>query len=448
MSTIELRLLTQQQWFEVEKHNDRIFKISQRHGFDGGIGQWLWCDFDEYSEVIFIHDPEEAFWQYATLPINLPNSCTYVCNNEMEENVQKELYLAWQLATYQFDRFLSKPKKFPRLEVIYECEETKAMASSICKVRDWINAPAESLGPQNFVELGRQCANIFQADFKLWKDEKLRKEFPLIDVVGRASDRAPALIQLQKLKEGLPSIVLVGKGVCFDSGGLDIKPSNGMRWMKKDMGGAAHVLGLAYLIWQMDLPVSLTVLIPTVDNAISGNSFRPGDVFVARDKTTVEIGNTDAEGRLILADVLSYGSELKPDMMIDFATLTGAARVAMGADFPCFFSNNDKMRELFKSTGEEINDHVWPLPLWQSYRKLLRSTVADISSTGSSPLGGAITAALFLEHFVKNNVNWMHIDLNAFNVAASPGRPEGGEAMGFRAVYTLIKRIATKICFV
>ena len=268
----------------------------------------------------------------------------------------------------------------------------------------------------------------------------LKKNFPAIYEVGKASDDLPRLIELEWGQKKNPHIVLVGKGVTFDTGGLDIKPSSNMRLMKKDMGGAAHVLGLANLIMAQKLPVRLTMLIPSVENAISGNAYRPSDIIKTRKGLTVEVGNTDAEGRLVLADALTYADEMKPDLIIDMATLTGAARVALGLDLPVMFANNDKLAAGLEKAGEKVKDPLWRLPLWEGYRKDIESNIADLCNISNSVYGGAITAALFLERFIESDKrSWAHFDLMAYNIKTRPGRPEGGEAMAFRAVYAFLE---------
>ena len=258
--------------------------------------------------------------------------------------------------------------------------------------------------------------------------------------VGRASDRAPRLVELRWGDEDAPLVALVGKGVCFDTGGLDLKPAAGMALMKKDMGGAAHALALARLVMEARLPVRLLLLIPAVENSVSGNAYRPGDVITTRKGLSVEIGNTDAEGRVILSDALAYACEQKPELVIDFATLTGAARIALGADLPPLFSNRDEVAHAIQQAGDEVEDPMWTMPLCRPYRKLIESPIADMNNTGKSPFAGCITAALFLEYFVDENIPWVHIDTFAWNQADRPARPQGGEAMGLRAVFRYLSQ--------
>jgi leucyl aminopeptidase len=268
----------------------------------------------------------------------------------------------------------------------------------------------------------------------------LTRDFPAIHAVGRASDREPRLLQMEWGDRDQPLLALCGKGVCFDTGGLNLKQGNGMALMKKDMGGAAHVLALARLIMQANLPVHLLVLIPAVENSVSGNAYRPGDVIPTRKGLSVEIGNTDAEGRVVLADALAYACESEPDLVIDFATLTGAARIALGTDLPPVFSNDIAIAHDMTASGELVEDPLWVMPLYQPYKKLLKSKIADLNNMSSTPYGGCITAALFLEHFVTAETDWVHIDTWAWNQSDRPGRPTGGEAIGLRAVFHYLEQ--------
>jgi leucyl aminopeptidase len=271
-------------------------------------------------------------------------------------------------------------------------------------------------------------------------DELLKANFPTIHAVGRASHREPRLIELSWGKAGDPKLVVVGKGVCFDTGGLNLKGGDGMRNMKKDMGGAAHAIALAGLIMSAKLPVRLSLLVPAVENAVSGNALRPGDVVTTRAGLSVEIDNTDAEGRLVLCDALAYGAEQKPELIIDFATLTGAARVALGPDLPALFASDDSMAGAVLSAGHSVSDPLWQMPLWQPYKRMLDSSVADLVNSPSSRHAGAITAALYLQRFVPDKLPWLHLDTYAWNDADRPGRPRGGEAMGVRALFAFLQQ--------
>jgi leucyl aminopeptidase len=270
--------------------------------------------------------------------------------------------------------------------------------------------------------------------------DELRQQWPLIDAVGRASPRAPRLIDLRFAREGAPRITLVGKGVCFDSGGLNLKPSSGMLLMKKDMGGAACTLALAQLLLELNAPVSLRVLLPAVDNSVSGDAFRPGDVLRSRQGTSIEIGNTDAEGRLVLADPLADAAAEQPDLLIDMATLTGAARVALGPDLPAAFGGDRQLLAALQAQGDAVADPLWPMPLWRGYDDDLSSRIADVNNAGSSGFAGAITAALFLARFVPQQASWLHLDLYGWNPRDRAGRPQGAQAQCVRALYGLIRQ--------
>jgi leucyl aminopeptidase len=270
--------------------------------------------------------------------------------------------------------------------------------------------------------------------------KELEEGFPLIAAVGGAAsaDRAPRLIELEWGKPGDPRIAIVGKGVCFDSGGLDLKPASGMRLMKKDMGGAAHALALARLIVAAKLPVRLHLLVPAVENAVSGTAYRPGDIVKSRKGTFVEVDNTDAEGRLILADALAKAVEDKPELIVDFATLTGAARVALGPDLPATFANSDELASSIEQASREVEDPLWRMPLWEPYAEMLKSDIADFANASNTPMAGCITAALFLKKFVPDEINWAHLDTFAWRDAAKPARPKGGEALGLRAIFAML----------
>lgn len=350
--------------------------------------------------------------------------------------------LGWGLACYQFSRYLKPKKEMPSLvldEDIASDAEHLLFAQAL--VRDLINTPTEDLGPAQLADAMQVQADEFGAHMSVVRGiDLLTENFPAIHAVGRASDREPRLLQMEWGDENHPLLALCGKGVCFDTGGLNIKPATGMGLMKKDMGGAAHVLALARLIMQARLPVRLLVLIPAVENSISGNAYRPGDVISTRKGLSIEIGNTDAEGRVVLADALAFACEHQPDLVIDFATLTGAARTAMGTDLPPIFSNDISIANEITVSGELEEDPLWVLPLYQPYKELLKSQIADLNNIGKTPYGGCITAALFLEHFVTAQTDWVHIDTFGWNQTARPGRPIGGEALGLRAVFHYLKK--------
>ena len=319
------------------------------------------------------------------------------------------------------------------------------LATTIAAVRDLVNTPAEHMGPSELAEASKMIAEQHGARFRQIVGEDLIKHgFPAIHAVGRAADaqggRAPRLIEMLWGDPSHPRLTLVGKGVCFDSGGLDIKSADGMRLMKKDMGGAANTLGLASMVMWLHLPVHLHVLIPAVENAIAGNAYRPGDVIKTRKGIHIEIGNTDAEGRVILCDALAYGGESKPSLMIDMATLTGAARVALGGQLPALFCRDMKQARELVDLGLRQHDPLWHMPLWRGYHGSIESDIADIVNTGRSPMAGAVTAALFLEDFIAADQEWLHIDLFAWNDSNRPGRPIGGEAQTLRTLLCYLEQ--------
>jgi leucyl aminopeptidase len=347
--------------------------------------------------------------------------------------------LAFATHAYQFTRYRKADDRKVRLVVpdSVDGEDISRIAEGVALARDLINTPSNDMGPEELEKAARALASQHGAKIDVTSGAKLEKDFPLIHAVGMGSPRAPRLIDIVWGKDSDPKITLVGKGVCFDTGGLDIKPSSGMLNMKKDMGGSATALGLAHMIMARKLKVRLRVLIPAVENSVSGASFRPRDIFKSRKGITVEIGNTDAEGRLVLADALALADEEKPELIADFATLTGAARVALGTDLPAMFTDDDTLAADLSKAGLAENDPVWRLPLWQPYEALLESKVSDTNNVSSGGHGGAITAALFLKKFVTTK-SWVHLDIFAWTASAKPGRPEGGELMTARALYALL----------
>jgi leucyl aminopeptidase len=350
--------------------------------------------------------------------------------------------LAWLLGSYAFDRYRKRPARTARLVVPegVDADEVGRIAAAVEAGRDLINTPASDLGPDGIEAAARAVAERHGARVRSIVGEALLAEnFPMIHAVGRASAVPPRLIDLAWGGETGMRVTLVGKGVAFDTGGLDIKPSSAMLLMKKDMGGAAAALAAAEMIMGAGLPVRLRVLIPAVENAISGNAFRPGDVLSSRKGLSVEISNTDAEGRLILGDALALAEEDEPDLLVDFATLTGAARTALGPDLPAFFTDDEALAADLDRIGRQVNDPVWRLPFWAPYASMLDSKVADIDHAGKGPFAGAITAALFLRRFAGRAKSYVHFDLYAWTPAAKPGRPEGGEVQAARLVYALVK---------
>ena len=354
--------------------------------------------------------------------------------------------LGWLLAQYRFDRYRKDEEAVgPRVLLSPEAAkigETVRVAEAVALVRDLVNTPASDMGPANLADAAEAATAGFGAKFTVVQGDALDQGYPLVAAVGRAAarDRAPRLIELEWGEPSHPRIAIIGKGVCFDSGGLDIKPGAAMLLMKKDMGGAAHALALARLIMQAKLPVRLHVLIPAVENAVSADAFRPGDVLKSRKGLTIEIGNTDAEGRLILADALARAVEEKPTLILDFATLTGAARVALGPDLPALFANDDAVADELLRAGTNVTDPLWRLPLWSGYADMIKSTIADVNNAGEGGMAGAITAALFLRRFVPDEIPWAHLDTFAWRPSAKPGRPKGGEALGLRAAWELLQQ--------
>ena len=394
------------------------------------------------SRVLFGVKDHDGFWDYAVLPTALPAG-SYRIDVRMSAAGATAAATGWALGGYRFERYKStKGKKLPIMVWPARADKARAnaMAGSISLVRDLINTPAEDMGPSQLAAVARTLARGHKADVKVVTgDALLEQNYPTIHAVGRASDDPPRLIDLRWGRKSDPKVTLVGKGVCFDTGGLDLKPAAGMLRMKKDMGGGAHALGLAHLIMALKLRVRLRVLVPAVENNVAGNAFRPLDVITTRKGVTVEIGNTDAEGRLVLCDALAEADSENPDMIVDFATLTGAARVALGADLPALFCNNDHLAADLAKAGDAVSDPMWRLPLWRPYRQMLESKVADINNVSEGGFGGAITAALYLQEFVRDTTPWAHLDMMAWNVSGKPGRPAGGEAQSLRAVFEMLE---------
>ena len=370
------------------------------------------------------------------LPQHLPNGIYRFANEPHDARLAA---LAFALGTYRFTRYRKAEPRAIKLDLPQSIarEELEHIVEGVTLARDLINTPANDMGPAQLEQAARKLAARHAATITaVIGDELIEQNFPLIHAVGRAAASAPRLIDMSWGDANQPRVTLVGKGVCFDTGGLDIKPESAMLNMKKDMGGAATALALAHMVMARGLKVRLRVLIPAVENAIAGSSFRPRDIYTSRKGITVEIGNTDAEGRLILADALALADEDKPALIFDFATLTGAARVALGPDVPAFFTDDDRLADELMRAATAENDPLWRLPLWRPYESMLESKVADINNVGGSQ-GGAITAALFMRRFVAAE-SWVHFDLFAWTSSAKAGRPEGGECQGARALYALL----------
>ncbi|GAB5368522.1 hypothetical protein AAMO2058_001326400 [Amorphochlora amoebiformis] len=406
-------------------------------GTQGNLGSVLYGVGDETDPMVM-----------GSAPSKLPEDTAYVIKNKLTSAQATEAAIAWGLGSYKFSRMKSveekKEEKSPAGLVWPEGadrDKVKAIVEGMFLARDLINTPANFMGPEELEQEARNVASIHGAEINVISGSELVSDYPMIDAVGRASNRSPRLVDIRWGDKNAPKVTLVGKGVVFDTGGLDIKPASAMFPMKKDMGGAASILGLAHMLMCSNLNINLRVLLPIAENSISDNAFRPSDVLTSRSGITVEVGNTDAEGRLILADALSLGDEEIPEVMVDMATLTGAHRVALGWDLPGLFTNDDNLALELQKKGEEIGDPMWRLPLFKGYEPMLKSKVADTSSTGSKPLAGAITAALFLKKFVPKTIEnggaWIHIDFAGWT-DSRPGRPEGGEAQGIQALYAYI----------
>jgi leucyl aminopeptidase len=348
--------------------------------------------------------------------------------------------LAFALGSYRFARYRKADN--PEVRLVppdgVDAAELARMAEAAFLARDLINTPSNDMGPAELESAARDVAKRFGAKFGCIEGHELKQNFPLIHAVGMASTRAPRLIEFTWGDPGHPKVTLVGKGVCFDTGGLDLKPSSGMLLMKKDMGGAANVLALAQMVMDAKLKLRLRVLIPAVENAVAGNAFRPLDIFKSRKGITVEIGNTDAEGRLILADALALADEEKPDLLVDLGTLTGAARTALGPDLPPFYTNDERLAADVARLARQENDPLWRMPLWPAYDSWLDSKVANITNAPSGAFAGSIVCALFLQRFVDAATSWLHVDLYGWTPTAKPGRPEGGECQAARAIYRLL----------
>jgi leucyl aminopeptidase len=426
------------EWVRTRPAEDRSLLESNR--FDGSTGYATVIlprgnDFEVVAAVADVNALSP--WCLAKLPELLPEG-----NYRLAEGAPGKAALGWVLAQHRFDSFRSKAEadRGPRILVTSEpaaIEPTIRIAEATALVRDLVNTPALQLGPAELEQAVRDRLSSVGAGIRVTSGSDLREGYPLIAAVGGAAtpDRAPRLIEAEWGNPNHPRSAIVGKGVCFDSGGLDIKSASGMRIMKKDMGGAAHALALASLVAKAHLPVRVHLLIPAVENAVSGNSVRPGDIVKSRKGLHVEIDNTDAEGRLILADSLAKAGESEPELIVDFATLTGAARVALGPDLPALFVSDDALACEIEACAKSVEDPVWRMPLWDPYDDMLRSDIADLANAANSPMAGAVVAAMFMKNFVPEETPWAHLDTWAWRDSVKPGRPKGGEALGLRAVF-------------
>src|SRR3954466_155943 len=397
---------------------------------DGAIAQVLFGIEDESARSRDLFRP-------GALPGLLPPGVYRFANAPHDARLAA---LAFALGSYRFARYRQADRPDVRLVPPdgVDATEINRMADAAMLARDLINTPANDMGPEELAAAAQDLAAEFGASFACTIGDELKTNFPLIHAVGMASSRAPRLIDIGWGDPAHPKVTLVGKGVCFDTGGLDLKPSSGMLIMKKDMGGAANVLALAQMVMDAKLKVRLRVLIPAVENAVAGNAFRPLDIFKSRRGPTVEIGNTDAEGRLVLADALALADEEKPDLLVDMGTLTGAARVALGPDLPPFYTDDEALAGELATHAAAENDPLWRLPLWRPYDAMLESKVADVNNVSSGSFAGSLTCALFLNRFVDAAKSWLHLDVYAWTPSAKSARPEGGECQAARALYALL----------
>ncbi len=425
----------------LQQQSQDIKNLVSVFGFNDHIGNHL-CVLDQHrnlEKVFCIIGNSNNPHDFSRLPQELPSG-NYSINSD-DSAVINAAIIGWGLGSYSFNRY-KEHKKCATLSIKDLVKYQKAMetVNATKLVRDLINTPADDMGPTELAIAAASIAEQNNASYQeIVGDDLLQQNFPAIHLVGRASFKAPRLIEINWGKASDPLICLVGKGVCFDTGGNNVKPSTSMRNMKKDMGGAAHVLGLAQMIMRLNLPVRLKVLISAVENAIAGNAHRQGDIVTTRKGLTVEIGHTDAEGRMVLSDALTYASEFNPELIVDFATLTGAARVALGADLPPVFSNESDFNTEIMACSNEVFDPLWSMPLYQPYKKQIVPDIADLRNTGSVPMGGCITAALFLEEFVGDNIPWVHIDTFGWS-NGRPGHPKGGDALGMSAMFNWISK--------
>jgi leucyl aminopeptidase len=426
-------------WRDSQPAQVQAWCAAQR--YDGSAGTALsWADAGGRlaGAAIGIGDALDAY-SYAHAPTALPGGDWRIATT-LDADARHALQLGWGLGCYRFDRYKANQRVPARLAADAFDDEALDLLGACVRVRDLVNTPTEHMGPDELEAAARALASRHGASIAVVAgDDLLAQNYPAIHAVGRASHRAPRIIELAWGDASHPHIAICGKGVCFDSGGLDVKTAIGMRNMKKDMGGAAHALALAELVMARTLPLRITLLIAAVENAIGPNAFRPGEVIATRKGVSIEVDNTDAEGRLVLCDALARAGELKPVLLLDFATLTGAARIALGPDLPALYANDEALASDWLAAGSNTRDPLWRMPLWRPYLRYLTSGIADLANGSASTMAGSITAALFLERFVPEGQAWGHVDVYAWNDADRPGKPAGGEAQGLRAAYAMLK---------
>jgi len=420
----------------------RLSAWARAMAFEAKAGTW--CGLPDptgrLEGVVVGWGGEPGLWASGNLAHSLPEG---VYRLDGAGEAEAAFVLGWALGAYRFERYRKGPRPPARL-VVPAGEDSKRavrIAEAIWWARDLINTPAGDMGPVELAEAAASLAAEFAGSCTVTVgDDLLKANYPAVHMVGRASSRAPRLIDLAWGAENAPKVTLVGKGVCFDSGGLDLKPAAGMLRMKKDMGGAASVLAIARLVMAEKLAIRLRALIPAVDNAVDGNAYRPMDVVKSRKGLTIEIGDTDAEGRVILADALAAAAEEGPELIVDMATLTGAARTALGTDLPALFANDKAVSREAIAAAALVDDAMWPIPIWRDYRERMKGEVADINNIANWDYADHIQAALFLEEFVGTAVPWLHIDTFCWRLEDRPGRPKGGDPQGARAVFELLRR--------
>ena len=426
-------------WRDAQPLAVQAWLDAQRFDASTGSAQsWADADGRVAGAVLGVEDRLDPYaWAHA--PRALPAG-DWRLAGDIDADAARALQLGWGLGRYRFARYKASTPPASRLVADAFDAETFDLLAACVRVRDLVNTPTEHMGPDELEAAAREIAQAHGAAIEVTAgDALIARNYPAIHAVGRASHRAPRIIELGWGDASHPHVAICGKGVCFDTGGLDLKAAAGMRNMKKDMGGAAHALALAELVMARRLPLRITLLVAAVENAIGPNAFRPGEVIATRKGVSVEIDNTDAEGRIVLSDALARACELAPDLLLDFATLTGAARVALGPDLPALYANDEALAQGWLDAGMQARDPLWRMPLWRPYLRYLTSGIADLANASNTTMAGSVTAALFLERFVAGGTRWAHLDVYAWNDSDRPGRPAGGEAMGLRAAYAMLK---------